>query len=231
MTWAPENEFNAAPQELDCIGEQFHNISQPLTALECGLEIALRQERDAARLRARLQSALTSTQTLRQRLMELRLLLDAGDPGDTSVPVAIDELLLRLRDGFIPLARHRRIAFSVRCAPALLHGNAERLHWGFFSLLEFLVAYSLPRQALSLAGLAGVNGLFLVRFAVRGKGDGPKPQAEQLSSAANLNFRIARRTIQAAGGELLFRGQHGGCSAGEVRLRLAPRDNRMVKEG
>jgi len=67
----------------DLLSEVFHGISQPLTALECGLELSLRQDKDSAQLRAQVKAALESAQILHQRVVVLRMLLDAGDPGDT----------------------------------------------------------------------------------------------------------------------------------------------------
>ena len=70
----------------DLISEVFHGISQPLTALECGLELSLRYDKSSAQLRARVRAALESAQLLHQRVVELRRLLDAGNPDDTSAP-------------------------------------------------------------------------------------------------------------------------------------------------
>ena len=70
-------------------------MSQPLTALECGLEVSLRRDKTAAQLRARVESALVAAKLLHQRLLEARVLQDAGEPGDTSVPVAAGQSIAR----------------------------------------------------------------------------------------------------------------------------------------
>ena len=49
-----------------------HALSQPLTALEVGLEISLRQDKDVAQLRLRVQSALKIAQSLHQKLSYFR---------------------------------------------------------------------------------------------------------------------------------------------------------------
>jgi hypothetical protein len=54
------------------VEELLHALSQPLTALEIGLEISLRQDRDVAQLRSRVESALEIARTLHQKLTQLR---------------------------------------------------------------------------------------------------------------------------------------------------------------
>jgi len=58
--------------EMDFVSEVFHAISQPLTALEVGLEISLRQDKDVDQLRSRVESALKIARRLHERLVELR---------------------------------------------------------------------------------------------------------------------------------------------------------------
>jgi hypothetical protein len=64
-------------RECDVIADVFHAMSQPLTALEIGLELSLRQDNDAAQLRSRVQSALEIAQTLHQKLVEFRGVMEA----------------------------------------------------------------------------------------------------------------------------------------------------------
>ncbi|MFZ1136928.1 MAG: hypothetical protein WB561_19755 [Terracidiphilus sp.] len=70
----------------DLISEVFHGMTQPLTALECGLELSLRYDKSNAQFRARVRAALESAQLLHQRVVELRQLLEAANPNDHSVP-------------------------------------------------------------------------------------------------------------------------------------------------
>ncbi|HVP54002.1 MAG TPA: hypothetical protein VMU45_03330 [Candidatus Eisenbacteria bacterium] len=223
MTMAEQAEEPAAWCEGDLIGELFHSISQPLTALECGLEISLRQDREAAQLRARMKAALASTQTLHQRLLELRLLLDAGEPGNTTVPVALDDLLFRLRDDFASLAHHREIGLWVRCKPAWVRGNAARLRSGFFHLFEYLLGCSLPQHVVCVVGKPIDQHSFLVRFGVRAKARASHLVAAPAFNRTDLGLRIALRTFQAAGGELVLKLNSSGNAVGQVCLQLANR--------
>jgi small-conductance mechanosensitive channel len=66
---------SAFPKD-EMLSEIFHTLSQPLTALECGMELSLRQDKTVKQLRTRMQTLLEITQLLHQRLLELRALRD-----------------------------------------------------------------------------------------------------------------------------------------------------------
>jgi hypothetical protein len=65
--------------ECDVVADILHAVSQPLTALEVGLEISLQQDRDVAQLRSRVESALTIAQAMHERLVDIRRELEAND--------------------------------------------------------------------------------------------------------------------------------------------------------
>ncbi len=79
------------------VSEVFHNLSQPLTALHCELELALRRDRTVEELRSSIQAALEDAARLRQRLLLVRALSDAADPGDLSQPTELCELFRHMR--------------------------------------------------------------------------------------------------------------------------------------
>ena len=54
------------------VAEVLHDLSQPLTALECGLEVSLRQDKTVTELRNRMKVLLGIAQTLHQKLLEVR---------------------------------------------------------------------------------------------------------------------------------------------------------------
>ena len=58
--------------QVDVLSDIFHELSQPLTTLECGLELALRNDTTVAQLRKRLRVLLEAAQELHQKLLELR---------------------------------------------------------------------------------------------------------------------------------------------------------------
>ena len=67
----------------DFAANVFHDLSQPLTALHCSLELALARDQTIEEFRASVEAALHNAERLRQRLLLLRELSDADDPGDT----------------------------------------------------------------------------------------------------------------------------------------------------
>jgi hypothetical protein len=61
----------AKPQD-EMLSDVFHELSQPLTTLECGLELGLRCDTTVAQLRKRLSMLLEAAQEMHQRLVQLR---------------------------------------------------------------------------------------------------------------------------------------------------------------
>ena len=61
------------------LAEIFHAMSQPLTTLECGLELAIRYDTTLVQVRHRLKVLLEAAQMLHQRLLELRAVQGEAD--------------------------------------------------------------------------------------------------------------------------------------------------------
>jgi len=62
--------------ETAAVSEALHGLSQPLTALEVGLEIGLRNDRTVEQFRERMETLLGIAQTLHERLLELGAMRD-----------------------------------------------------------------------------------------------------------------------------------------------------------
>ena len=69
--------------ECEWMEDLLHALSQPLTALEIGLEISLRQDHDVAQLRSRVESALEIARTLHQKLAQSRRSMEAEQEGSS----------------------------------------------------------------------------------------------------------------------------------------------------
>ena len=54
------------------VSKVLHDLAQPLTALECGLELGLLQDKTAAEFRDRMQKLLEAAHVLHTRMLELR---------------------------------------------------------------------------------------------------------------------------------------------------------------
>ncbi|HEY4899504.1 MAG TPA: hypothetical protein VIH91_01670 [Terriglobales bacterium] len=219
MTVPSASDSSAQQSEQVLISELFHAISQPLTALECGLEVSLRRDKTAAQFRTRVASALVAAKLLHQRLLEARVLQEAGEPGDPSPPVALKGLLLQLLDDFLPVAESRNIQLDVKCETAMVRGNEARFKNGFFHLFEFLLRTCPSRHSTSIRARLLNPAVLEVTFSNNGSVD--SLESGQPKSPTDLSLRIAQRTFQAAGGNLVLTRKRPGRVTGYVRLLLA----------
>ena len=82
-------ESSAHPFGDKRFAEVLHGLSQPLTTLECGLELAIRHDTTLAQVRHRLKTLLEAAQLLHQRFLELRTLTGGSGLVDSREPRAI----------------------------------------------------------------------------------------------------------------------------------------------
>ena len=204
--------------EAEWMAEVLHALSQPVTALECGLELSLRQDMSAEQLRARLVSLLEAAQLLHQRMMELGALQQAGEAGDTTSPVDLGGVLAEVQADLAPVAESKQVAVQTACDSARVRGNSARLRDGIFHLLDFLlrtcpkggmIFVSDEREPDDVAA-AGFRVIDLIAT-TSDAGDGV--------SWRDWGWRLAQRTFRAAGGELVAGGEHGG----QIRVRMSLR--------
>jgi signal transduction histidine kinase len=205
-------------EQSERVSEMLHALSQPITALECGLELSLRKDTTPAELRARLRTSLATARLLHQRLAEFQVLQDAEDPGDTSHPAAIRTMLLQLREDYLPVARSAKVKLDVKCEPAMVRGDEARLGHGFFHLIEFLMRICQPHGYLRICAQVLSSAVLQVNFS---SGASNAPPAQESSLAGDLDLRIARRRFQAAGGNLVLTRTLGAEVTGYVQLLLA----------
>ena len=220
MTISSASDRSSEQTERALVSHLFHAISQPLTALECGLEASLRTDKTAAQLRARVASALAAARLLHQRLLEARAIQDAGEPGDTRLPVAMHGMLVQLREDFLPVAKSRKVTLNVQCETALVTGNETRFKNGFFHLLEYLLRNCPSHGAVRIRA----HRVSFFELEVGFSYDPASTRSlelEQAADPADLGFRIAQRTFQAAGGNLVLTQNQPGLIAGHLRLLLA----------
>jgi len=173
------------------VTDVFHSLSQPLTALQCSLELALAYDQTVEDFRASIEAALANSDRLRQRLCLQRELADASDPGERSEQSLLPELLEEVRQELLPLFESGNRRLLVICPQVLVGGERQKLARAFIYLLEYL-----QRQ------LAGGGQLVLsaaefgdrARIAIEGA-----PPCVCLDTEAE-QIAVARRTFEAAGG-------------------------------
>jgi signal transduction histidine kinase len=196
---------SASQQEIaphhSFISEVFHNLSQPLTALHCSLELALDRDTTLEQLRASLQDALENAQRLRERLLLVRALADATDPGDLSEPTDIVGLIEQLNEDILPLAEAAgaTLRAEIPGQPILVRGNRTRLLRSGLCFMEYLLRH--VRQGGTLAIRLSEKGP-TVEIVVDADGSLPiAPFAELNRAPYSCEIEMARRTFRAAGGD------------------------------
>jgi hypothetical protein len=221
MTDASASDPSVGQPERAFVSDLFHAVSQPLTALECGLELSLRRDNTAAEFRARVETALVNAKLLHRRLLEARALQDASDPGDARLPVDVKGLLLQLHEDLLPVATSAKVKLEVKCEAAKAHGNEARLRNGFFCLIEFLLRVCPTGQKVSIRANRASLTAFEVNFRTCGSNRIKLPQSPLHADPSDLSLGIARRTFKAASGDLVLTENQSGQVAGYVRLLLA----------
>ena len=86
------------------LSEAFHSLSQPLTAVQCGLELAVAVPRSQKEYERRIGEGLQSTGSLREMMSALRELVEAEDPGEDAREIELGELLSSLGDSLRKIA-------------------------------------------------------------------------------------------------------------------------------
>ena len=202
----------------DFASNVFHELSQPLTALHCSLELAFVRDQTIEEFRASVEAALHAAERLRQRLLLLRELSDAEDPGDTSTPLALDQLLQQLREDMLPLFESAGRSFELACASVKVAANEAKLMRGFFYLLEFLLRCPSPNHGLSMRGERKDRQQVDIRIAGWGARVVAAPSADCSEPDWSGELEIARRTFRAIGGDLTWMPSAGLPGVWIVRL-------------
>jgi signal transduction histidine kinase len=185
------------------VSEVFHNLSQPLTALHCELELALRRDRTVEELRASVQSALEDAERLRQRLLLVRALSDASEPGDLSQPTDLCELFRQLHEDLLPLfaSAGQKFELELECGVVRVRANQARLTSALFAFLEYLFRHSAEGAVLTIGVRVLGGGQAEIRISaatclpVAPSADG------SVSTPYSCEIEMARRSFRAVDGE------------------------------
>jgi len=203
----------------ELISDVFHQLSQPLTALQCSLELALIRDRTSEEYRTSVQAALQNAERLRQSLLLLRELSDADDPGDISAPVDLQRLLFDLREDFLPVFESAGARFNLVCNAVHVRGNGAKLMRAFFYLLEHLL--HAPSPTCLEIDVETNSQQAEIRMTVSRAEPDVVPPDEPIEPISEGQLKIARRTFRAAGGDLVLAESAARRSVWVASLRLS----------
>jgi signal transduction histidine kinase len=218
---------DAAEQERgrdhEFVSEVFHNLSQPLTALHCSLELALRRDRTVEELRGSVQAALEDAERLRQRLLLVRALSDASDPGDLSQPTELTGLVRELQQDMLPLfaSAGQKFQLEMEGGVVLVRGNCARLTRALFAFVEYLFRYSREGAVLTIGIPVPAGGQADIRITAATCLP-VAPSADGTAAAPySCEIEMVRRSFRAAGGEFALVSAGAEQSVWQARLPLA----------
>ncbi len=208
--------------ETAFVSEVFHSLSQPLTALHCSLDLALRRDRTLKQLRASVRAALDNAERLRQRLLLARALNDAIDPGDLSHGTDLSKLLGQLCEDMLPLfeSAGQRLQLSGDGGSLLVRADETRLKQALFCFVEYLFRYS-PAGALLNISFAVVNEQQAEILIDTAACLPLSPEDDGSASPYSCEIELVRRTFRAPGGEFDLLGCESGRSIWRATLPLA----------
>jgi hypothetical protein len=194
------------------ISELFHNLSQPLTALHCILDLALQRDRTLKQLRASVRSALDSAECLRQRLLLIRVLKDAAEVTECAATIDLGALLGELAEDMAPLfvSAEREFQLDIRCRPLPVRADKERMLQALFAFTEYLFRYLPKGERLSMSADQKDGHAELRIDAASCLPVGP--QDGDSRSPYSCEAELLRRTFVAAGGDFAFDRRDSGRS-------------------
>jgi light-regulated signal transduction histidine kinase (bacteriophytochrome) len=209
------------PGESQLISEVFHDLSQPLTALQCTLELSLCRDHTAEELQASLQTALQNAERLRQRLVMIRALNDIVDAEDGKRDTDLNALLCELQEDLSLLFEEagRRFEVALCSESVTARGDRVKLLRALFYFAEYLFRYSSEGSLTELrlskqeqAAMLQVHSQACLPVAIL---------AGEANQPYSCEVELARRTFRAAGGRFELIAWDGKHSDWQAELPLA----------
>jgi hypothetical protein len=179
------------------VQDLLHALNQPLTGLQCCLELAAACPRSLEQYQRTLQEAIDLTGRMRH-LVEALQAISEIQVGSTE-PVSgflLDELFSNILDELRPLADERRVRLNIcERRPLPVQAAAHRVKTSVFQLLEAALSLAQENSIVSVkayeqSGLAAIDITWL---------EGEHP-AGFLSSRQELSMLIAQAAWEACGG-------------------------------
>jgi hypothetical protein len=195
-----------------------HSLSQPITALHCGLELSLLRDERPEGFRRSLKAALENVARIRECFLRVSEIVEAEASGDISAPVRADRLLRRVWEETLPLAEGADVQIQPICEPVLIRGNEEKLAWAFVCLIESILPSCSSGDIIELWTV--LNRSFLEVFLLPSHAAESCAPAQPTGPPPRSRLDVVRRYFEAAGGQLVPANDSSGVRPGSVKLPL-----------
>jgi signal transduction histidine kinase len=184
----------AATSNRSVLAHLLHALNQPLTGLQCSMELALSTPRTPEQQARTLREGLELTERMRLLVETIREVTEA-QPEPGTEPVSLDPLVRETADTLVPVAESKNVSLVVQCsAPSGVRANRRRMEELIFRLLDS--GLSLARSASRMRIATSVEG-GQWRLAVSWN-SGPAPEHSPFSRA-ELGLLVARAGWEQAG--------------------------------
>jgi signal transduction histidine kinase len=186
----------AAPGNRSVLAHLLHALNQPLTGLQCSMELAVAASRTPAQYLRTLQEGLELISRMRLLVETIREVADPQQALDEEAePFALDVLVSETAAGLAPVGESKSIRLKLEClGPLLVRQGRRRLSGLIFRLLES--AIELAQQGTDIAittSLEGKQALVVISWS-NGPVHGHSP-----FSRPELGLLIARAGWEQAG--------------------------------
>ena len=142
----PLTEAQFVPASDHLLPRVLHDLAQPFTALECALEVALRQEGSTDFYRQTLEKTLETTHSMSEQLLHVRDLCGALEDNDDSQLVNPCDAVAAAVHEVEGLAESLGSHITVNFKPIFLHLKPRKLQFAMVRLLDWLLQAGLPAR-------------------------------------------------------------------------------------
>jgi len=216
----PDRVARSSTNSRGPLAHLLHALNQPLTGLQCSLELALVSPRPAEQYVCTLREGLELTDRMRILVQAVRELADLEesetDPADEVEPVQFDTLLRDVASDLLPVAESRNVHLRIEIQHSLpVRNNRRTMAKLLFRFLESALSLTRDGSEFRLANsVERGEVVFMVSWT-----SGPLPEHSPFSRP-ELGLLIAQAGWEQAGAKCTCHSENGKLSC-TVRLPLA----------
>ena len=190
------------PDRSQLLLDLFHRLNQPLTTLNCSLELALFKQRPLELDIVR--QATVQVESFTQLTGCLRHLIAADDAGDRQHAVDLGQLLHSVTADLQPIAESLGVKMSVHCdVECAIWFDESRLRQALFNLLDLVIAATQNELILDLATGDRRGWIVLeIKSVLKDVPRETRPDSEDL--AQQVALAAAYRTFESGAGQIVI---------------------------